>query len=736
MTGRQTAVSTANSRNIRKIERPRDSLGKALPVSEFFGSLTFGLDDMREKLSDHSFESVLALVNRGERLPKEVADEIAAVVKDWATSHGTTHFCHWFQPMTGLTAEKHDAFIQSKKSDLGQTSVLERMSGSAFLQSEPDASSFPSGGMRNTFEARGYTSWDPKSPLFIMSHTNGRTLCVPSAYISYTGHALDVKTPLMRSAAALSEQATRFLKMLGDVDAKKVDVTVGAEQEYFLVDRSLYSLRPDLIMTGRTLVGRVPTRHQQFEDHYFGSIPSRILAFMQEVEQEMYRLGVPVKTRHNEVAPGQYEIAPIFEEANVSTDHNALLMDMLRRVALRHDLVCLLHEKPFAEVNGSGKHNNWSLSTNTGDNLLEPGSTPHQNLRFLAVLSAVMKAVHDHADLLRAGIASPGNDHRLGANEAPPAIISVFLGETLTKICDRLEQGEIIQSSPQETVINLGVASIPVVAKDNTDRNRTSPFAFTGNKFEFRAVGGSANIGLPITFLNAAVAEAFRDMADRLEKKMEGSSRDEALLSVISDVVKETKAVRFEGNNYAEDWVAEAKKRGLPNLVNTPQALEVLTKQDRVKPLYDFKVLSENELKSRFNVMTERYNKQIDLEARTLTEIVDTYVLPAIERELKTRAETIEALDEAKADKSKKLLTERLNELETVYSQILTSREELHGLLGKVESLGEDLKEAFFFADEVLPKMEQLRSAADSAEAMVSDQYWELPKYREILFIR
>lgn len=515
---RSEAVRAAISRQIRKIVRPADLSGKILPVSEYFGSVTFGLDQLKDRLSKDSWDSLNSMVHRGARLSKAAADEIANVIKDWAIGQGVTHFCHWFQPMTGLTAEKHDAFISTRTSETGQTLVIERFSGSALIQSEPDASSFPSGGMRSTFEARGYTAWDPTSPLFVIESGSGKTLCVPSAFMSYHGHALDTKTPLLRSIDALSKQAVRFLKLLGDVDITAVHSTMGAEQEYFLIDRALFSLRPDLVMTGRTLVGRGSTRGQQFEDHYFGTIPSRVQAFMHEVEQELYKLGVPIKTRHNEVAPAQFEVAPIFEDANLAADHNALTMDMLCRVALRHDLVCLLHEKPFAGINGSGKHNNWALATPKGENLLEPGKTPHQNLRFLAVLVASLKAVHDHADALRVGIAAAGNDHRLGANEAPPAIISAFLGENLSNILDRIESGKIVEESTDEAIISLGVSKLAVISRDNTDRNRTSPFAFTGNKFEFRAVGSSANIAVPVSILNTAAADAFGELSDRLEK--------------------------------------------------------------------------------------------------------------------------------------------------------------------------------------------------------------------------
>ncbi|TVQ79449.1 MAG: glutamine synthetase type III [Bradymonadales bacterium] len=734
---RLSAIETSINREIRKIERPKDSLGNALPISEYFGQYAFGLDQMKSKLSTEGFEQLMNLVKKGKSLPKETANEIASIVKDWALSHGATHFCHYFQPMTGLTAEKHDALISTKISEQGQTQVIDRLTGEAFLQQEPDASSFPSGGMRSTFEARGYTAWDPMSPVFIIENTNGKTICVPSAFISYSGYALDMKTPLLRSIQSVNEAATSFLKLVGDVDVKSVDVSLGLEQEYFLIDRAFFSMRPDLVMTGRSLLGRASTRGQQFEDHYFGSIPSRVLSFMQELEQEAYRLGLPLKTRHNEVAPSQFEVAPIFENANVSTDHNTLLMDMLRKVAQRHKLVCLLHEKPFSGVNGSGKHCNWSLQTDRGDNLLEPGKTPHQNLRFLAVLSVILKAVHEHAALLRAGIASPGNDHRLGANEAPPAIMSIFLGDTLSKICDRLEKGEVLEDSPAETVISLGVAHLPAVSKDNTDRNRTSPFAFTGNKFEFRAVGSSSNVAVPIMFLNAAVSASFRDFSAQLKELLDsGKARDEALLSLIQKSMKEAKAIRFEGNNYSEEWIAEAKKRGLPHLKNTPEALQVLGDEKRVSFLHELKILNPQELTARHHVALERYNKQIEMEAATLLEMVETSIIPPAEAELSRRSALAESLKAWGAkEPSFEGAKERKEVLSKLYSELLTQLASLKKDLDSASRMEDEEKRSLRLADKVIPSMEALRSVADDLEAQVSDELWPLPKYREMLFL-
>jgi glutamine synthetase len=727
---RHEAVLKSISRDVRKVPA---LAGQKMVVSEIFGRRTFSLDQLKEKLSKDSYDSLMAMVNKGQRLQKSVADEIANVIKVWAISNGASHFCHWFQPMTGLTAEKHDAFIQTKTSEAGQTSVMERFTGSSLIQSEPDASSFPSGGMRSTFEARGYTAWDPTSPLFLIESTNGVTLCIPSAFMSYHGHALDTKTPLIRSVDYLSKSAIRFLKLLGDLDITAIDPTLGVEQEYFLIDRSLYSLRPDLIMTGRTLVGRSSTRGQQFEDHYFGSIPSRVQAFMQEVEKELYELGVPIKTRHNEVAPAQYEVAPIFEDVNLAADHNALTMDVMMRVALRHDLVCLLHEKPFAGVNGSGKHNNWSLATQKGENLLEPGKTPHQNLRFLAVLCTVLKAVHDHADALRVGIASPGNDHRLGANEAPPAILSVFLGETLSSILDKLESGREFEGPADEAILSLGVSKLAVVARDNTDRNRTSPFAFTGNKFEFRAVGSSANTSFPATFLNTAAADAFNKLSDRLEKKLANSkNRDAAILELIREVIKETKAIRFEGNGYSEEWRKEAEKRGLPNLKTTPEALKVFDKKGSMDFLAEGKVLSHEEIKARHVIMLERYIKQIEMEASTVLEIVDTQIMAAVEKEMYRIAEMIGHVKAA----GKSVAVDRLEDIKAVYEGLLKARATLESELKKVFDIHDESKRADALCEKVMASMLKVRGLCDEAEGIVSDELWPLPKYREILFLK
>lgn len=728
---RQEAIKAACSRQTRKIVRPTDSLGKLLPVSEFFGSYAFGLDRIKEKLSKESYGALMAMVHKGERLPPSVADEVANVIKNWAIGHGATHFCHWFQPMTGLTAEKHDAFITTRTSETGQTQALERFTGSALIQSEPDASSFPSGGMRSTFEARGYTAWDPTSPVFIMETVNGKTLCIPSAFMSYHGDALDTKTPLLRSLEALSKQAVRFLKLLGDVDITGVVATLGAEQEYFLIDRAFFAARPDLLLTGRTLLGRASSRGQQFEDHYFGTIPSRILAFMQELEQELYKLGVPVKTRHNEVAPAQYELAPIYEDANLSADHNSLTMDLMCRIALRHDLVCLLHEKPFAGINGSGKHNNWSLATLKGENLLEPGRTPHQNIRFLAILLTVVKAIHDHGSVLRAAVATAGNDHRLGANEAPPAIISVFLGETLSKILDKIETGSIIDHPTDEAILSLGVSKLPVISRDNTDRNRTSPFAFTGDKFELRIVGASASIAAPVSYLNAAVADAFLQLSNRLETKLaKAKVRDEAVLSLIREVITETKKVRFEGNNYSDEWKAEARKRGLPNFTTTPQALTVLEDPKSWEFLPRLRVLSAEEIRARHTIMLERYIKQIEMEAGTMLDLAGTHIFPAAEEEIRRISSVVTQMERPETAKV------RLDEITDLYENLKKASETLERNLSRALDLPGEAERAKSLSDTVVPSMEELRKISDEVEGRVADELWTLPKYREMFFFR
>lgn len=705
--------------------------GRPQPVSEYFGSLTFGLGQMREKLPRETYNKLLLVLEQGKKLDRETADQVAGVIRDWAITKGATHFCHWFQPMTGLTAEKHDAFISIHTAYHSELSVIEKFSGGMLSQGEPDASSFPSGGMRSTFEARGYTVWDPTSPVFIVQGETSNTLCIPTVFLGYHGEALDNKTPLLRSVQALSREGCAFLKLLGDVDVKSLSATLGPEQEYFLIDKRFAALRPDLIMTGRTLLGAPSTRGQQLEDHYFGSIPSRVKSFMEHAEMELYKLGVPIKTRHNEVAPSQFEVAPIFENVNVATDHNVLLMETLKRVANEHGFMCLMHEKPFAKINGSGKHCNWSMSNDKGENLLEPGKTPHQNLRFLAVLAVILKAVHENAVALRFTIASPGNDHRLGANEAPPAIISVFLGQTLNRILDAIESGKAAEATERQ-LIDLGVSHLPEILKDNTDRNRTSPFAFTGNKFEFRAVGSSSNVAVPVTVLNAAVADAFSQAADRLKKLIdEKGSRDEAIMELIREFAKSSKAVRFEGNNYSDEWRKEAAKRGLPVLNTTPDALTAFEDERVSAFLVKHKVLTKDEIKSRQHISVERYVKSLMIELSTLDEIVSTMIIPVVERQV---ASTAQAFGVIQAPGLRKAQEARLRSLESAYESILGASVALKSVLEEIGNLSSEAAQMDAIRKKGIPAGEALRQACDAAELLVDDDTWPLPKYREMLF--
>jgi glutamine synthetase len=701
-----------------------------VPISQYFGSLTFDLAKMREKLPKESYQNLIKTLEQGKKLNRDSADAIATAIKEWAVSQKATHFCHWFQPMTGLTAEKHDSFITIQYSNHSELKVIENFSGSQLIQGEPDASSFPSGGMRSTFEARGYTAWDPSSPIFIVEEENTKTLCIPTVFFGYHGQALDNKTPLLRSVESLSTNACEFLKLIGDLDVKRISATLGCEQEYFLVDKNFVALRPDIIMSGRSLLGAASSRGQQLEDHYFGSIPGRVKAYMEDVETELYKLGIPVKTRHNEVAPSQFELAPIFEDANIASDHNTISMEVLKRVALRHGLVCLLHEKPFAGINGSGKHNNWSMSNDKGENLLDPGTTPHQNLRFLAVLSIILKAVHTHAAALRASIATPGNDHRLGANEAPPAIISAFLGQTLSKILNDIEAGKVEEATPA-AIIDLGVARLPEVAKDNTDRNRTSPFAFTGNKFEFRAVGSSANVSVPVSFLNAAVAQEFQKASARLKTLLQQKeTRDEAVMELVRQLVVESKTVRFDGNGYSQEWRDEAKRRGLPILNNTAQALPVLKDEKITSFLVEQKVLTREEIASRFHIMVERYNKTLEIEAFSLFEMVTNQIIPAVETQLSAFYKTLEGIQ------SKGLKTQynsRIASLENTFEALLENTKALEFKLEKLHGLDEEAK-MNFIATEIIETMAKVREASDKSELLVADELWPLPKYREMLF--
>lgn len=731
--GRLSAIREIGRRQPRHF----DGKGQSRRVLEIFGINTFNHKVMRERLPEAVYEKLKKIIAGGMKMDMSIAGEVAAAAKEWAVEKGATHFCHWFQPQTGLTAEKHDAFLSLDH----QGQPVERFSGSQLIQSEPDASSFPSGGMRTTFEARGYTAWDPTSPMFLMEGPSGRTLCVPSVFISYYGHALDQKTPLLRSMESVNQRSLAILRMFGNQSVNRVVPTLGPEQEYFLIDRAFYMLRPDLQLAGRTLIGAKSPKGQELEDHYFGSIRARALAFMQEAEFELFKLGVPVKTRHNEVAPSQFEVAPVFTEANVSADHNQMVMEIFRRVASVHDLTLLLHEKPFAGVNGSGKHNNWSLQDSEGNNLLEPGHTPDQNLQFLVVLMAVLKGVHKRAGLLRAAIASSGNDHRLGANEAPPAIISVFLGKQLSDILDSIESGRVKGETTEQKIINLGVGKLPEIAQDYTDRNRTSPFAFTGNKFEFRAVGSSQSISWPIAVLNAAVAEGLEEMAQGISERMKnGHDLKKAAMEAIYDAVIETKPIRFEGNNYSDEWRMEAERRGLPNLRKTPEALAWLVRPESSEFFHRHGIFTPEENEARYHVKLERYVKDIEIEVETLDDLVRTAVLPAAFAHQSLLAGSIHNYSRAAevSGADPKWVRSQADELNRVAGLIAALQSRLDDLEKKMEesSRMESLeKKANFFASEIMAQCESIRNACDQLEERIDDQIWPLPKYREMLFL-
>jgi len=703
-------------------------------TSEYFGINTLGARQMRAKLPRDAYARLASAIRHGKKLDQDIAPTVAQVIKEWAVSRGVTHFTHWFQPQTGLTAEKHDAFLSFDDN----LQPMESFTAEQLIQSEPDASSFPSGGLRATWEARGYTAWNPASPIFIVESAGSRTLCIPSVFIGYNGEALDEETPLLRSSDVLSARAIEMLELLGDKGVYRVYTTLGAEQEYFLIDRGHFALRPDLVMSGRTLIGAPPPRGQQLEDHYFGGIPERIQACIAEVEHELYKLGVPIVTRHNEVAPSQFEMAPMFEETDVAVDHNQLVMATLRKVALRHGLQAVLHEKPFAGINGSGKHCNWSLAIASdneldGVNLLKPGRTPHQNLRFLVFLAAVLKAVHKHAGLIRAGIATSGNEHRLGANEAPPAIISVFMGEMLTRLIDEISSGKSSNGTAQQ-LIKLGVAKLPEIQKDNTDRNRTSPFAFTGAKFEFRAVGSSASTAFPMTLIHATVAEALGELTEQLRAKLaHAKSRDDAVLAVVRDAFKESATVRFEGNNYSPDWVTEAKRRGLPNMRGTPEALgQLVTKQSRAL-FTKLGILNKAELDSRYHVRMERYVKDVLIELHTLLQMVDTQVLPAV---YEYSGNLAQAAAQAKAAGIKVIpQVQAANEVGAAIEHLRERRDKLARVIERAEHMHDTLEaQAKLLTSEGVDRMADVRASCDALELMVADEIWPLPKYREMLF--
>ncbi len=702
-------------------------------VSNIFGSHTFNLRSMQEYISKEAYGHVLDAMEIGAKINREMADQIASGMKSWAISKGATHYTHWFQPLTGATAEKHDSFFEPTK----EGHAIEHFTGSLLVQQEPDASSFPSGGIRNTFEARGYTAWDPTSPAFVI----GKTLCIPTVFVSYTGEALDYKTPLLRALNAVDEAATAVCQYF-DKNVAKVNATLGWEQEYFLVDEALFSARPDLMLTGRTLLGHAPAKGQQLDDHYFGSIPERARHFMRELEEESYKLGIPVKTRHNEVAPSQFELAPLFEEANISVDHNSLMMDLMDRVARRHFFKVLLHEKPYAGVNGSGKHNNWSLATDTGVNLLSPSKTPRGNLRFLTFFVNTIKAVHDNADLLRAAIASAGNDHRLGANEAPPAIISVFIGSQLSATLDeleKLEQGKLSPERKTELKLNV-VGKIPEILLDNTDRNRTSPFAFTGNKFELRAVGSRANCAQPMTVLNTIVANQLKAFKADVDRHIQaGMKKDDSIFNVLRDYIKASKAIRFEGDGYGEQWVKEAAKRGLSNVKTTPLALDFLV-SDRARAQFaEAKVLNEVELKARHAILLEEYALKLQIESRVLGDIAGNHVVPtaiSYQNRLIENARGLQAL--WPQEKFESLAGEQLRiieEISTHLRTIMSERKKMIEARKVCNALDNPRDIAIAYCEKVLPFFETIRYACDKLEMLIDDELWPLPKYRELIFI-
>jgi glutamine synthetase len=702
-------------------------------VSQFFGENVFDLAKMRAYLTEEAYGSVLDAMNNGVRIERSIADQIAAAMKDWSLSKGVTHYTHWFQPLTGSTAEKHDAFF----TPIDGGRAIEQFEGSLLVQQEPDASSFPNGGIRNTFEARGYTAWDPTSPAFVM----GKTLCIPTVFIAYTGEALDYKMPLLKAIHAIDKAATDVCQYF-DKDINKVKVTLGWEQEYFLVDSGLFNARPDLMMSGRALVGSTPAKGQQLDDHYFGSIPDRVMGFMQEFETESLKLGIPVKTRHNEVAPNQFECAPIFEEAIIAVDHNLLLMDLMEKIAQKHNFRVLLHEKPFKGVNGSGKHNNWSLSTNTGVNLLSPGKNPKSNLRFLTFFVNTIKAIHEYADVLRVSIASASNDHRLGANEAPPAIMSVFIGTQLSAMLDSLEKSiQAGKMTPEaKTELKLSIGKIPQLLLDNTDRNRTSPFAFTGNKFEFRAVGSSANCSPAMIAINAIVANqliAFKKSVDTRINK--GDSKDEAILKELQKLIKESKSIRFEGNGYGDEWVKEALKRGLNNFKDTPSALGVMKTKAYVDLFERLEILSHREIEARHDVELENYTLKLQIEARILGDLCNAYIIPPVVEYQNKLIQNIKGLQDAFGKEGNTLGQAQMEIVKTISSHlnpIYTYVNEMIDARKKANKLENAEEKAFAYCNDVKPYFEKIRYHVDKLELITDDKLWPLPKMRELLFTR
>lgn len=716
---------------LHRTPKPNKFEGK---ISEIFGENVFHLEVMREYLPGEAYNSMVDAISEGTRLDRRIADQVASAMKDWALTKGATHYTHWFQPLTGATAEKHDAFFKP----VGPGKAIERFDGDLLVQQEPDASSFPNGGIRNTFEARGYTAWDPSSPAFVID----KTLCIPTIFIAYTGEALDYKMPLLKALTAVNDAAVDVCRYF-DKNVNKVTATLGWEQEYFLVDKALFNARPDLMMTGRALFGHASAKGQQLDDHYFGSIPARVTAFMREFETEAIRLGIPVTTRHNEVAPNQFECAPIFEECNLANDHNLLLMDLLEKIARRHDFRVLLHEKPFAGVNGSGKHNNWSLGTNTGINLLAPGKNPKSNLQFLTFFVNTIKAIHDNSDLLRAAIAGAGNDHRLGANEAPPAIISTFIGSQLTSLLDSLEKSiKAGKMTPEDkTELKLNIGKIPQILLDNTDRNRTSPFAFTGNKFEFRAVGSSANCSSAMIVLNTIMAKQLQLFKVAVDARInKGDGKDEAILKELQKLIKESKKIRFEGNGYGDEWVKEAEKRGLSNLKDTPRALQVWSNKGIAELFDEMGVLTPRELHARQEIEFENYVMKIQIEARVINEMVRNFIIPAAVEYQNKLINNVRGLqDILGAAAGKKAASSQVDVITQIANHMNAMQEANNVMLEarkKANGIEDIEKRAVAYCDDVKVHFDKIRYHVDKLELLIDDEEWRLPKFREMLFTR
>ena len=722
------ALEIAQNRQAMSVVAPTERVG------DFFGSNTFSIEVMRTLLSTEAFLKVTEAMNMNGQIDRNIADEVAGAMKSWATSKGATHYTHWFQPLTGETAEKHDAFFDITIDG----KAVEKFKGSALVQQEPDASSFPNGGLRNTFEARGYTGWDPSSPAFLMDNgAGGKTLCIPSVFISYTGEALDYKTPLLKALNTLDKAATAVCQYF-DRNITKVTPTLGPEQEYFVVDRALFYARPDLVLAGRTVFGHSPARGQQLDDHYFGSIPPRINAFMVDFEFESMKLGMPVRTRHNEVAPGQFEVAPTFEEVNLAVDHNALLMDLMERIAERHNLKVLFHEKPFAGINGSGKHNNWSMGTNTGVNLLAPSTKPKESLRFLTFLVNVVKAVHDNADLLRASIASAGNEFRLGANEAPPAIMSVFLGESLTQALNDLEtKSEVTVNKGDNVYYKLGLNRIPSLMRDNTDRNRTSPFAFTGNKFEFRAVGSSANSASTMTVLNAIVADQLNKFKTDLDGRLgRGEKKELAIVDILKEYYSNIKRILFEGNGYSDEWLEEAARRGLSNIKSTPEALAMFVQPESLALFERTGVMSHAEVESRYEIELEKYIKNVQIESRVMGDLAMNHVVSTALKYQNKLAETARHLVELGMTVEAEPIKDILREISTRITVIKKGVTAMIESRKKANNVEDSIERAHLYGSEVKNHFELIRYEVDKLEQIVDDEDWPLVKYRELLFVK